>query len=222
MQTKVSKKDLMEYLETHPRKETYQHFGLGYTNFIAHLRYYGIENVGKKTRHGPKKPLPNKDAFLAYFKEHTLEECKAHFELGDWALKRTLDAYGLSFLKPYSEVKRPSRKVLREYLRTHSNRQAAECWDVSVGTIKKWKDICKIAKRPARTITCTEAAKILGVSKMRISVFIRQKVLSSVARNGNKCFLSIDEVNRLKESRLNCTKTIAQTNTEKTNVEEFA
>lgn len=197
MQTKVSKEELIEYLGTHTRYETAKHFKLGHKNFIAHLKYFGIEDMGFKRKHGPHKKLPDKDVFTDYFRSHSLKECKEHFGLGEWALGRCLEEYGLKPMLPHSPIARPSRKTLREYFRTHSSREASEKFGVGPEILRKWRSKCKIAKRPLNTVTFSEAAKMLGVTRATITNRYKKGLIAGVISNGHKNFMPKNEVDRL-------------------------
>lgn len=204
METKVSKEELVEYLSTHSRFDTAKYFQLGHSNFIAHLKYFNIEKMGVRRKYPIRKIPPAKKELIVYLRNHSKEECKKHFGIGDWVLNRCLDAYGIKKLLPTTDIKRPARKALREYMRVHTNEEASKHFGVCKNTVENWRASHKIAQRPVNTVTFTEAAEILKVSKMTISVWNKKEMISGVIVNGYRSFIPMEELKRLMAQPPSC------------------
>jgi hypothetical protein len=150
---------------------------------------------------GRVKEAPNKQELQDAISKLTLEECKRHFGVGDWAIHKWMEMYDIKDrLRPRTPA--PSKEELEAALKDHTHKEVCVIYGIKNGTLKRWLKELSLKNHLFESksmYSLSAAAKLLGVSKMTLSIWFRKGLIQGAVKlNKTKVSIPYEEIIRLK------------------------
>ena len=86
--------EFKNYYYNHSNKETIKHFNMSKDSFYKFLSKNNFPHIRQGKSHELERTL-DKEKFLSYYKDHTLEECSQYFNTSFYILEELIDRWGI-------------------------------------------------------------------------------------------------------------------------------
>lgn len=199
MRKEVTKDELIEAIQlTGSVYGAAKSLGKGYTATLKLLQRYDLTGLLPK---GKVMNRPAKKEFMKVFKKlkGSRKLLESHYNIGATVLTRWLMEYGLSVdARPYVPV--PPTETLISLMTQHKTfTGVGKSLGVDSDLVSDWCD--KVNKIPDNCVSLAQAARNIGVTRMCVTVWVKNNTIAHKTDLFGKKYIPIDAVETMKEKR---------------------